>query len=40
MAYEWLFRRTDKLLTAVIARTVTNGVLGIWVVQMGNWQFW
>ena len=40
LAYAWLYRRTGKLWTAVIAHAVTNGMLGIWVVQTGQWQFW
>lgn len=40
LAYAYLYRRTGKLWTAVIAHAVTNGALGIWVVQTGQWQFW
>ncbi len=40
LAYAWLYARTGKLWTAVIAHAVTNGALGIWVVRSGNWQFW
>lgn len=40
LAYAWLYRRTGKLWTAVIAHAVTNGVLGIWVVSTRQWQFW
>ncbi|QPF71708.1 CAAX prenyl protease-related protein [Roseateles sp. DAIF2] len=40
LAYAWLYMRTGKLWTAVIAHAVTNGVLGIWVIRTGNWQFW
>ena len=40
LAYALLYRRTAKLWTAVIAHAVTNGALGIWVVQTGQWQFW
>ena len=39
-AYAWLYVRTGKLWTAVIAHAVTNGVLGIWVVYSGRWEFW
>ena len=39
-AYAWLYVRTGKLWTAVIAHAVTNGVLGIWVVYGGRWEFW
>ena len=40
LAYAWLYIRTGKLWTAVIAHAVTNGVLAVWVVVTGNWQFW
>lgn len=40
LAYAWLYIRTGKLWVAVIAHGVTNGVLGLWVVATGNWQFW
>ncbi|WP_077032688.1 CAAX prenyl protease-related protein [Pelomonas sp. KK5] len=40
LAYAWLYRRSGKLWTAVIAHAVTNGLLGIWVVRTGQWQFW
>ena len=40
LAYAWLYIRTGKLWAAVIAHAVTNGVLGVWVVETGNWQFW
>jgi len=40
LAYAWLYVRTGKLWVAVVAHAVTNGVLGVWVVVTGNWQFW
>lgn len=40
LAYALLYRRTGKLWTAVIAHAVTNGALGVWVVQTRQWQFW
>ncbi len=40
LAYAWLYRRTGKLWTAVIAHAVTNGLLGIWVIATGRWEFW
>ncbi|OWQ83209.1 CAAX prenyl protease-related protein [Roseateles aquatilis] len=39
-AYALLYRWTGKLWCAVIAHAVTNGVLGIWVVYSGRWEFW
>lgn len=40
LAYAWLYIRTGRLWTAVIAHAVTNGILGVWVVLTGNWGFW
>jgi CAAX prenyl protease-like protein len=40
LVYAMLYVRSGKLWTAVIAHGVTNGVLGIWVVATGSWQFW
>lgn len=40
LAYAWLYVRTGKLWTAVIAHAVTNGVLGAYVVAAGRWEFW
>jgi CAAX prenyl protease-like protein len=40
LAYAWLYVRTGKLWTSVIAHAVTNGVLGVWVVATGRWAFW
>lgn len=40
LAYALLYARTGRLWNAVIAHTVTNGALGVWVAATGNWQFW
>lgn len=40
LAYAWLYRRTGKLWTSVIAHAVTNAALALWVVKTGQWQFW
>jgi hypothetical protein len=40
LAYAWLYIRSGKLWTSVIAHAVTNGVLGLWVLYTGQWQFW
>jgi len=40
LAYAWLYRYTRSLWAAILAHAVTNGVLGIWVVFRGAWQFW
>jgi uncharacterized protein len=40
LAYAWLYIRTGKLWSSVIAHAVTNGALGLWVVFSRQWQFW
>ena len=40
LAYAWLYVRSGKLWLPVIAHALTNGLLGVWVVMTGNWQFW
>jgi hypothetical protein len=40
LAYALLYRRTGKLWSAVIAHAVTNGLLGLWVIATGRWEFW
>jgi len=35
-----LYVRFGRLWVPVIAHAVTNGMLGVWVVATGNWQFW
>ena len=40
MAYAWLYRYTRTLWAPILAHAVTNGILGVWVVVFGNWQFW
>lgn len=40
LVYAWLYRRTGSLWAPIVAHGVTNGLLGIWVVITGNWQFW
>ena len=40
LAYALLYRRSGKLWTAVIAHAVTNGLLGVWVIATGRWEFW
>ncbi len=39
-AYNWLYIRTGNLWVPVAAHAVTNGVLGIWVLYTGRWEFW
>lgn len=40
MVYAWLYRYTRTLWAPILAHAVTNGILGVWVVVFGNWQFW
>ena len=40
LAYAWLYVRIGKLWVPVIAHAVTNGALGVWVVQTQQWAFW
>lgn len=40
LAYALLYRRNGKLWSAVIAHAVTNGLLGLWVIKTGRWEFW
>jgi CAAX prenyl protease-like protein len=40
LAYALLYRWSGKLWTAVIAHAVTNGLLGVWVIATGRWEFW
>ncbi|SFU66768.1 CAAX prenyl protease-related protein [Pseudoduganella namucuonensis] len=40
LAYGLLYMRSGNLWTAILAHAVTNGVLGVWIVASGNWQYW
>jgi CAAX prenyl protease-like protein len=40
LAYGWLYIRTRNLWAPIIAHSVTNGVLGAYVVVTGRWSFW
>ena len=39
-AYNWLYMRSGNLWVPIVAHAVTNGVLGLWVLQTGRWGFW
>ena len=39
-AYNWLYMRSGNLWVPIVAHAVTNGVLGLWVLQTGSWEFW
>jgi CAAX prenyl protease-like protein len=40
LAYGWLYRWSGGLRIPIFAHAVTNLLLGLWVVNTGNWQFW
>ena len=40
LVYGGLYMRTGKLWVPMVAHGVTNGLLGLWVLYTGNWQFW
>lgn len=40
VVYGWLYLRGGSLWMPVLSHAVTNGLLGLWVIQTGNWQFW
>lgn len=39
-AYNWLYMARRTLWAPIVAHAVTNGLLGLWVLQTGNWQYW
>lgn len=40
LAYGWLYRRCGSLWPPIVAHSLTNLLLGVWVVRTGQWQFW
>ena len=40
LVYGGLYIRTGNLWYPIIAHATTNGILGLWVIHTGNWQFW
>lgn len=38
--YSWLYMRTGKLWSAILAHGVTNAVLGVWIISTGHWTYW
>ena len=40
LVYGLLYVRSGNLWVPVISHTVTNAVLGAWILATGNWQFW
>ena len=40
VAYNGLYMLRKTLWAPIVAHAVTNAMLGIWVIQTGNWQYW
>lgn len=40
IVYAFLYWRSANLWLAVLAHAVTNGVLGVWIISTGSWQYW
>ena len=40
LVYGALYIKSKNLWIPILAHAITNGLLGIWVVQTGNWQYW
>jgi hypothetical protein len=40
LAYGWLYRRSGSLWPPIVAHSLTNLLLGVWVVCTGEWHFW
>lgn len=40
LAYGWLYKKTSNLWAPVLAHTVTNATLALWVVATGSWKYW
>lgn len=40
LAYGWLYMKSKNLWAPVLAHATTNGLLGLWVLQTGQWSFW
>ena len=40
IAYNWWAIRTKSLADCILAHAVTNGVLCVWVIAAGHWEYW
>jgi CAAX prenyl protease-like protein len=38
--YNWVAYRTKSLASCVLAHSVTNLFLGLWIMKTGQWGFW
>ncbi|MCC7596627.1 CAAX prenyl protease-related protein [Janthinobacterium sp. FW305-129] len=39
-AYSVLYMRSQSLWSPILAHGVTNGVLGLWIISGGHWNYW
>ena len=40
LAYGYLYRRCNSLWPSIVSHSLTNLLLGLWVISTGAWQFW
>lgn len=40
LVYGWLYRASGRLWLPIVSHGLTNLLLGVWVVNTGQWQFW
>ncbi|CAN7362229.1 CAAX prenyl protease-related protein [Duganella sp. LjRoot269] len=40
LVYGYLYRHSESLWVPVLAHGVTNGVLAVWIITTGNWNYW
>ena len=40
ITYNWWMLRTHRLADCIVAHAVTNGLLAIYVLYAGHWQYW
>lgn len=40
IAYNLLYVRSRTLWSPILAHGVTNGILGVWVIASGRWEYW
>jgi CAAX prenyl protease-like protein len=40
MAFQWLVISKNRLSDAIVAHSITNFLLGLWVIGRGDWHFW
>jgi CAAX prenyl protease-like protein len=40
IVYNMLYMRSGTLWSPILAHATTNGILGVWIIYTGNWDFW